>query len=43
MAALVVSAVLKVIMVLEYLVAWAAVHMVETAVQVETAVLAELL
>lgn len=32
-----VSVVLKAIMVLEYLVAWAAVHMVETAVQVETA------
>jgi hypothetical protein len=37
MEALEVSVVLKAIMVLEYLVAWAAVHMVETAVLVETA------
>ena len=37
MAALEVSVVLKAITVLEYLVAWAAVHMVETAVLVETA------
>jgi hypothetical protein len=37
MEALEVSVVLKAIMVLEYLVAWAVVHMVETAVLVETA------